>query len=114
MTFGIILGYIALLLFLGIFAARLLKKSSGDYFLASRGIGPFMLLMSIFGTTMTAFALVGSTGRAFEKGIGVYGLMASWSGIIHSACFFLIGARVWALGKKPNTIGLAESHHHTS
>ena len=100
MTFGIILGYIALLLFLGIFATRLLKKSSGDYFLASRGIGPFMLLMSIFGTTMTAFALVGSTGRAFEKGIGVYGLMASWSGIIHSACFFLIGARVWALGKK--------------
>ena len=81
-------GYIALLLFVGVFATRLLKKSSGDYFLASRGIGPFMLLMSIFGTTMTAFALVGSTGRAFEKGIGVYGLMASWSGIIHSACFF--------------------------
>ena len=100
MTFGIMVGYIALLLFVGVFATRLLKKSSGDYFLASRGIGPFMLLMSIFGTTMTAFALVGSTGRAFEKGIGVYGLMASWSGIIHSACFFLIGARVWELGKK--------------
>lgn len=100
MTFGIILGYVALLLFLGIFSTRLLKRTSGDYFLASRGIGPFMLLMSVFGTTMTAFALVGSTGRAFGKGIGVYGLMASWSGIIHSACFFLIGARVWALGKK--------------
>ncbi len=99
-TFLIILGYIALLLSLGVFSTRLLKRSSGDYFLASRGIGPFMLLMSIFGTTMTAFALVGSTGRSFEKGIGVYGLMASWSGIIHSACFFLIGARVWALGKK--------------
>lgn len=100
MTAGIILAYVALLLGVTLFSTRLSKKSAGDYFLASRGIGSFMLLMSIFGTTMTAFALVGSTGRAFEKGIGVYGLMASWSGIIHSACFFLIGAKVWALGKK--------------
>lgn len=100
MTFGIILAYVTLLLFITLFSTRLSKKNSGDFFLASRGIGSFMLLMSIFGTTMTAFALVGSTGRAFEKGIGVYGLMASWSGIIHSVCFFLIGAKVWALGKK--------------
>ena len=100
MSFTIILCYLALLLFLGIFAGRLLKKSSGDFFLASRGIGPFMLLMSVFGTTMTAFALIGSTGKTFEFGIGVYGLMASWSGIIHAAIFFLIGAKVWALGKK--------------
>lgn len=100
MTLIVILGYIVLLLSLGLFSTRLFKKTSGDYFLASRGIGPFMLLMSIFGTTMTAFALVGSTGRTFEKGVGVYGLMASWSGIIHSACFFLLGAKVWAFGKK--------------
>ncbi|MEC8935508.1 MAG: sodium:solute symporter family protein [Planctomycetota bacterium] len=100
MSFTIILCYLALLLFLGIFAGRLLKKSSGDFFLASRGIGPFMLLMSVFGTTMTAFALIGSTGKTFEFGIGVYGLMASWSGIIHAAIFFLLGAKVWALGKK--------------
>ena len=100
MSFTIILCYLSLLLFLGVFAGRLLKKSSGDFFLASRGIGPFMLLMSVFGTTMTAFALIGSTGKTFEFGIGVYGLMASWSGIIHAAIFFLIGAKVWALGKK--------------
>jgi len=100
MSFGIILGYLFLLLFLGLFAGRLFRRTSGDFFLASRGIGPFMLLMSIFGTTMTAFALIGSTGKTFERGIGVYGLMASWSGIVHAAIFFLVGAKVWALGKK--------------
>jgi SSS family solute:Na+ symporter len=100
MSFGIILGYLSLLLVLGLFASRLFKRTSGDFFLASRGIGPFMLLMSIFGTTMTAFALIGSTGKTFERGIGVYGLMASWSGIVHAAIFFLVGAKVWALGKK--------------
>ena len=56
--------------------------------------------MSVFGTTMTAFALVGSTGKAFERGIGVYGLMASISSLIHAAVFFLIGMRLWVFGKK--------------
>tara|TARA_B100000963_G_scaffold157794_1_gene137290 strand:+ start:9296 stop:10870 length:1575 start_codon:yes stop_codon:yes gene_type:complete len=56
--------------------------------------------MSVFGTTMTAFALVGSTGKSFERGIGTYGLMASISGLVHAAIFFLIGIRLWAFGKK--------------
>jgi SSS family solute:Na+ symporter len=55
--------------------------------------------MSIFGTTMTAFALVGSSGEAFQEGIGVYGMMASSSGIIHSLCFFLIGLKLWSWGQ---------------
>ena len=100
MTFGIILAYLSLLLFLGIASSRLMKRTAEGFFLASRGIGPFMLLMSVFGTTMTAFALIGSTGKAFEKGIGVYGLMASWSGIVHAAIFFLVGVKVWSLGKR--------------
>lgn len=76
------------------------QHTASDYYVASRGLGPFMLIMSIFGTTMTSFALVGSTGEAWHEGIGVYGLMASWSGIIHSACFFLIGVKLWYFGKR--------------
>ena len=56
--------------------------------------------MTIFGTTMSAFALVGSTGESFLKGIGVYGQMASWSALVHSACFFLIGTKLWYHGKR--------------
>lgn len=97
---GIIAGYICLLLFLGLFSSRLFKGTSKDYMLASHSIGPFMLLMSLFGTTMTAFALVGSTGEAYVEGAGVYGLLASSSGIIHSLCFFILGVKLWSLGKK--------------
>ena len=63
--------YLGLLLLFGLFSGRLFRRSSSDFFLASRSIGPFLLLMSVFGTTMTAFALVGSTGKSFSKGIGV-------------------------------------------
>ena len=100
MTLAIMIVYLCLLVGLGAFSGRFLKKTGGDYFLASRGIGPFMLLMSLFGTTMTAFALTGSSGTTFQKGIGVYGLLASWSGIVHPLVFFLVGARVWRLGKR--------------
>ncbi len=92
--------YLGLLLMLGLFSSRLFSGTKEDYQLASHSIGPFLLLMSMFGTTMTAFALVGSSGEAFREGIGVYGMLASSSGIIHSLCFFLIGVKVWSLARK--------------
>ena len=99
-TLIVILCYLLLLLSLGFFSNRLFRGTSKDYFVASHSIGPFLLLMSVFGTTMTAFALVGSTGKSFERGIGTYGLMASISGLVHAAIFFLVGIRLWAFGKK--------------
>ena len=94
----IIAGYLALLLLLGLAASRRFTGTGQDYTVASRSIGPFLLLMSLFGTTMTAFALVGSTGEAFKEGIGVYGMLASSSGILHSLCFLVLGVRLWKLG----------------
>jgi len=97
---AIIIAYLVLLLGLGAVAARFSRGTSRDYLLASHSIGPVLLLMSLFGTTMTAFALVGSTGKSYQLGIGVYGLMASSSGIVHSLCFFVIGVKLWKLGQQ--------------
>ncbi len=92
--------YLAALVSLGLFSSRLFRGTSKDYLLASHSIGPFLLLMSLFGTTMTGFALVGSTGEAFAEGVGVYAMLASSSGIIHSLCFFVLGIKLWSWGKK--------------
>jgi SSS family solute:Na+ symporter len=101
MTQLVIIGiYLLLLLALGLFSSRLFRGTSQDYMLASHSIGPFLLLMSLFGTTMTGFALVGSTGESFKEGIGVYGMLASSSGIVHSLCFFLFGVNLWKIGVK--------------
>jgi SSS family solute:Na+ symporter len=96
----IMAGYLCLLVGLGVTANRFFRGTAADYFLASHSIGPVLLLMSLFGTTMTAFALVGSTGEAYRVGIGVYGMLASWSGLVHTAVFFFIGIRLWAVGKR--------------
>jgi SSS family solute:Na+ symporter len=92
--------YLSLLLGLALVSKLLFRGTSKDYFVASHSIGPFLLLMSVFGTTMTAFALVGSTGKAYQRGVGTYGLMASSSGLIHAFCFFVIGIKLWAIGKR--------------
>jgi len=99
-TFWIVIGYLSLLILLGLVSRRFSKGTSADFFVVSRNVGSILLLLSVFGTTMTGFALVGSTGKAYTTGIGVYGMMASWSGLVHSAVFFLIGIRLWAAGKK--------------
>ncbi len=96
----VIAAYMLALIGLGIGTGRLFRGTSADYFVASRGIGSFVLLMSLFGTTMTSFAIIGSSGQAFARGIGVYGQMVSWSGIFHSLIFFLVGIKLWSYGKR--------------
>ena len=101
LAFSLIAAYLLLLLWVGRMGyVGHARHTSADFFLASRTCGMFLLVMTIFGTTMTSFALVGSTGEAHSRGIGVYGQMASWSGLIHSACFFLIGMKLWHFGKR--------------
>lgn len=107
-TIAIIIGYLLALLLLGLVSRFFSRGTSADYFVISRTVGPVLLLLSIFGTTMTGFALVGSTGKAYSTGIAVYGLMASWSGLIHSAAFFLIGVPLWAIGKKHGLVTQCE------
>ncbi len=98
--FVIICFYLAILVGLGLLSRRAFRRTAEDFFLASRSIGPAVLMLSVFGTAMTAFSLVGSTGESYRIGIGVYGLMASWSGLVHSAVFHFAGVRLWALGKR--------------
>ncbi len=94
--------YLAIVVYIGIFAFRRSKgeEKAEDYFLANRSIGPFVFLFSLFGTNMTAFAILGSSGHAFSNGIVTFGLMASSSALVIPLSLFFIGTRVWALGKK--------------
>lgn len=100
MILAIIFIYLAFVLSIGLLSHRLFRGTGIDYFIATRTIGPFILLMSLFGTHMTAFALLGASGEAYHNGIGVFGLMASSSAIVAPAVFFFVGTRAWSLGNR--------------
>jgi SSS family solute:Na+ symporter len=98
----VVFGYLAVVLGIGLFAGRT-RGATGDaedYFLAGRTIGPAVFLLSLFGTNMTAFSILGASGHAFANGIVTYGLMASSSALVIPLGIFLIGTRLWALGKR--------------
>src|SRR6266481_7683442 len=96
----VILLYIALIAFIGSIAYRRGKTNTEDFFLANRSVGEMVFFLSLFATNMTAFAILGSSGMAYKRGIGVFGLMASSSGFVIPLTIFFIGTRLWALGKK--------------
>jgi SSS family solute:Na+ symporter len=100
MILAVILSYLGLVLAVGLLSHRLFRGTGEDYFLATRSIGPVLLLMSLFGTHMTAFSLLGASGEGYRSGIGVFGLMASSSALVVPVVFYFVGTRLWALGKR--------------
>ena len=96
----VIFAYLGLVLIVGTVSHRFFRGTGEDYFVASRTIGPFVLLMSLFGTNMTAFSILGASGEAYHRGIGVFGLMASSTALVAPCVFFFIGTRLWAIGKR--------------
>ena len=75
-------------------------RDAEDYFLAGRSLGPAVFLLSLFGTNMTAFSILGASGHAFANGIVTFGLMASSSALVIPVTLLVIGTRLWALGKR--------------
>ena len=98
----IVFAYLAVVLYIGIFAFRHRAAHEGaeQYFLAGRAVGPYVFLTSLFGTHMTAFAVLGSSGHAFANGIVTFGLMATAAGLITPVFLLVAGTRIWALGRR--------------
>ena len=99
----IVFAYLGVVFYIGVFAfrsARVGVAGAEDYFLAGRSLGPVVFLLSLFGTNMTAFTILGSAGHAFANGVVTFGLMASSSAFIIPLTLFFIGTRMWVLGKR--------------
>jgi SSS family solute:Na+ symporter len=99
---AVVFAYLGVVLCIGIFAARTRLGATGaeQYFLANRALGPAVFLLSLFGTNMTAFSILGASGHAFANGIVTFGLMASSSALVIPVSLLVIGTRLWALGKR--------------
>ena len=96
----VVFAYLALVLYIGVFRGRGGSANAEDYFLAGRSLGPTVFLLSLFGTNMTAFSILGASGHAFANGIVTYGLMASSSALVIPVTLLVIGTRLWSLGRR--------------
>lgn len=97
----VVIAYLAFVFYLGAFAFRRPTGGGAEgYMLAGRSIGMVVFVGTLFATNMTAFTILGAPGHAFNNGIVTFGLMASSSALLLPLMFYLIGTRIWALGKR--------------
>ena len=100
MVITVVVIYLALVTLVGMLGHRLFRGTGEDYFVASRTIGPLVLLMTLLGTNMTAFTMLGASGEAYRRGVIVFALMGSSSAILIPFLFYYVGVRCWWLGKR--------------
>lgn len=100
---ALVIVYFIFLIALGIFAHKKTKKTPEDYFLANRTFGPVILFFTLAATNFSAFTFLGFAGKAYSSGFGQYGIMGFGTAIM-AIMFFVIGRKIWRLGKKKGYI----------
>lgn len=98
-----IIFYFAVLIFVGVIAHKKTSKNPQDYFLANRNFGTIILFFTLIATNFSAFTFLGFAGNAYKTGFGQFGIMGFGTAFM-AITFFLIGRKVWKLGKEKKYI----------
>ncbi|MGM0510435.1 MAG: sodium:solute symporter family transporter, partial [Thermoplasmatota archaeon] len=99
--------YLTVTLLLGVYGYKVSKKSISDYFLADRKIGSLVMFFTLAATNFSAFTFLGFAGAAYHLGYAFYGVMAFGTSFM-ALSFYIIGRKVWRLGKKHGYISPSE------
>jgi SSS family solute:Na+ symporter len=83
---------------LGLWTSRLIR-SSGDFFVAGRTLGPGLLFASMLAANIGSGATVGVAGLAYRDGISAWWWSGS-AGLASLALAFWVGPRIWTLAKE--------------
>ncbi|HXI02139.1 MAG TPA: sodium:solute symporter family protein, partial [Candidatus Saccharimonadales bacterium] len=94
---GLIFVYLIATLVLGAVANRKMTVNMEDFLLYGRSAGFVVLYLTVVATYHSAFAFLGSGGFFYTHGIGFWAA-GSWT-ILVGAITYVLGPRIWALGK---------------
>jgi SSS family solute:Na+ symporter len=95
---GVIFLYLLVNILLGVLANRRLRVDMEDFLLYGRKAGFVVLYLSVVATYHSAFAFLGSGGFYYTHGIGFWDA-GTWT-IVVGAITYVVGSRIWALGKR--------------
>ena len=94
---GLIVLYLVLTILLGIVANRRLTGDMEDFLLYGRKAGFVVLYLTVVASFHSSFAFLGSGGFFYTHGLGFWAAGA-WT-VLVGAITYVIGTRIWALGK---------------
>ena len=105
---GVVGGYLAVALAVGLVAYRVAERTAEDYYLAGRTLGTVVLLFTTFATLLSAYTFFGGPDTAYALGpewILVMGLM---DGVLFAVLWYVVGYKQWLVGRSGGYVTLGE------
>ena len=109
-TVIMVLLFLGIILGIGFFAFKKRVSTPDDFYLAGRGLGTVVLLMTMGATYFSMWTILGAYGSYYRNGIW-FMCFTSWT-VIHAVMVWLFGVRIWILGKRFNFITPGEMMEH--
>ena len=103
----IIACYFIVVLVIGFIARTSWRSTPDEYFLAGRRLGGLVLLGTMAATNFSAFTVFGASGAGYRDGYAFFPVIGFGTGFM-ALTFWLIGKKVWELGKANNLITPSE------
>jgi len=103
---GSLVIYLVLCVAVGIWAMRR-TRSAGDFFVAGRSLGPAVVGLAIFSSTMSGFGFVGGPGLVYSMGISsLWMCLTSPLGL--ALGFYLVAKRIRIVAELRDTVSLPD------
>ncbi len=105
-TIGFVAVYMIFCVVVGLWAMRRTHDAS-DFFIAGRGLGPIVVALAVFSTTLSGFGFVGGPGLVYSSGMS-----SMWMVIVasfgYAIGFYLIAKRIRMIAGVRNCISLPD------
>lgn len=99
-------GYMGLCIWVGLWAMRK-TKSASDFFVAGRGLGPIVVSLAVFSSTLSGFGFVGGPGLVYATGLSSI-WMAVCSALGYATGFYLVAKRIRMVAEVRDTMSLPD------
>jgi SSS family solute:Na+ symporter len=98
--------YTILMFAIGFWGFGKTRPSMEDFFLGGRTLGLFVVLCTVWSTLFSAYSYIGLPGAYYRTGISFFGIAGNI--LLNSLCMYLLGSRMWVLGKKHGFINMTD------
>ena len=103
---GAVFGYMVFCVLTGLWAMRRTRNSS-DFFIAGRGLGPVVLALALFSSTLSGFGFVGGPGLVYSIGVSSFWMIII-SATGYGLGFLLVAKRIRLIAELRNCLSLPD------
>ena len=105
-TLAFVAVYMAFCVVVGLWAMRRTRDAS-DFFVAGRHLGPFVVALAVFSSTLSGFGFVGGPGLVYSSGMSSL-WMVIVAGFGYSIGFYLVAKRIRMVAGVRNALSLPD------